>query len=60
MLSGRRKPPERRSRWAVGDDVRGCNLQPGPDKFYLDGDDMQATRSDLCLWGSGVVILCKG
>ena len=59
MLSGM-KPPERRSKWDVGDELRGCNLQPGPDKFYLDGDDMHATTSQKYCRVSGVVIVSQG
>ena len=44
ILSGMGNPPERRSKKDIGGDERGCNLQPGPDKFYLDGGDMQANR----------------
>jgi hypothetical protein len=47
MLSG--NAAERRSRWDVGDDVRGCNLQPGPDSSYLDGAEMRGIGRD-CGW----------
>ena len=47
MLSGLGKPPERKSRWDVGDDARGSNLDPGPASCYLNGDDMQATAGVL-------------
>lgn len=47
MLSGIGNPPERISRKERGDDGTDCNLPPGPDKFYLDGADMQTIQRDL-------------
>ena len=40
--------------------MKGCNLQPGPDKFYLDGEDMQATGNEMLGRVSGVVIVLRG
>lgn len=47
MLSGLPGFPGRGSMWDSGDDVWGCNLGPGPRRFYLDGDDMQAGWNEV-------------
>lgn len=60
MLRYAGKPPDRRSRWDVGVEVGGCNLQPGPGSCYLNGDDMQATARGLGATVESVVIGYKG
>jgi hypothetical protein len=61
MLSGLGKPPERDSRWVVGDDARGSNLDPGPGSCYLNGVDMRAITGAMYLRSvGGVVIAYRG
>lgn len=49
---------ERRSRWDVGDEVRGCSLQPGPDSSYLDGAEMRGIWRDYD-WSNGIIWVSK-
>jgi hypothetical protein len=65
MLSG--NGAERRSRGDVGDeDVKGCDLQPGPDRSYLAGAVMRCIDTKQCLrvkaevrcTGPGAACLC--
>ena len=60
MLSGMGNPPERRSKRDMGGEEGGCSLQPGPDKFYLDGEDMQTKGKGICGRASGVVSYTRG
>jgi hypothetical protein len=39
MLSG--NAAERESGGEIGDNMRGCDLHPGPDRSYLDGANMR-------------------
>lgn len=54
------KPVERRSKWDEGEEAEEWNLQPGLDKFYFDGDDMQAIFVGLFVKIAGVAAGYRG
>lgn len=37
--------------WDSGGAMRGCDLRPGPESCYLDGDNIQATAGEY-VWRS--------
>jgi hypothetical protein len=51
MLSGLGSFPGRGSMWDSGGAMRGCDLRPGPESCYLDGDNIQATAGEY-VWKS--------
>jgi hypothetical protein len=53
MLSGLGSLPGRGSMCDSGGGMRGCDLRPGPESCYLDGDNIQATAGKYVLGSEG-------